>query len=203
MTRHTARRRAAGLAAAGALALTACGGGDDTGGTQEGDPLVVWTVEAQEPRIAVQRQIAEAFTEASGIEVELVPIEEGQATQLIQSAALSGELPDVISLLNLGFVRQPLLQPTVQAVAEDVVEFRVGRLELAEQVAINHKEGGCSPMPGARGVRDESAPRRADAARDAVFVELGNSIDGAMKATVQSANSEPAELPASGASGVV
>jgi multiple sugar transport system substrate-binding protein len=106
-TRYTARRRAAGLVAvAGVLALTACGSGDDTGIGGSDDRLVVWTVEAQEPRIAVQREIAKAFTEQTGVEVELVPVEEGQATQLIQSAALSGELPDVISLLNLGFVRQ-------------------------------------------------------------------------------------------------
>lgn len=141
MTRHTARRRAAGLAAAGALALTACGGGDDTGGTQEGDPLVVWTVEAQEPRIAVQRQIAEAFTEASGIEVELVPIEEGQATQLIQSAALSGELPDVISLLNLGFVRQLASEDLVDTDANARVVEALGEETFAEAALALSRDG--------------------------------------------------------------
>lgn len=114
-TRHPARRRAVGLAAVGGLlALTACAGGD-LGGPD--GRLVVWTVEAQEPRLALQRQVNDAFTEATGIEVELVPLEEGQTVQLVQSAALSGQLPDVISLLSPGFVRQLVDQELVDTEA--------------------------------------------------------------------------------------
>lgn len=140
-SRDTARRRAAGLVAvASVLALTACGGGGDSAGGDD-DPLVVWTVEAQEPRIAVQRQIAEAFTEQTGIEVELVAVEEGQATQLIQSSALSGELPDVISLLNLGFVRQLAGEDLVDTEANARVVESLGEDTFAEAALALSRDG--------------------------------------------------------------
>jgi multiple sugar transport system substrate-binding protein len=139
LTPRTARRRAVGLAAvAGVLATTACAGGD-LGGPD--GRLVVWTMEAQEPRIAVQREINEAFTAATGIEVDLVPVEESQTVQLIQSAALSGELPDVVSLLSLSFVRQLAGQELVDTDANAEVVEALGEDTFAEAALALSRDG--------------------------------------------------------------
>ncbi len=138
-TRRAARRRAVGVAAAAAvLATTACAGGD-LGGPD--DRLVVWTMEAQEPRLAVQREINEAFTAATGIEVELVPVEEAQTVQLIQSAALSGQLPDVVSLLSLSFVRQLEGQELVDTAANAEIVAALGEDTFAEAALALSRDG--------------------------------------------------------------
>ena len=70
------------MGAVAALALLAgcgSGGSDGSGGSgEEGGPLVVWTLENLPDRLAVQQEIAAAFTEESGVEVELVAIDEDQ-----------------------------------------------------------------------------------------------------------------------------
>ena len=53
-----------------------------------------------------ERKIMEAFTTKTGIQTELVGIDEAQFPQLIASAAQSGTLPDVVASLGLGSVRQ-------------------------------------------------------------------------------------------------
>jgi multiple sugar transport system substrate-binding protein len=108
---HRARRPRAVVAALLALGLTslaACGGDDGDGGDGEGDggTLTVWTLENLPDRMAAQESIAEAFTEQSGVEVELVGIAEDQYSQLLTSAAASGDLPDVVGALSLAGVRE-------------------------------------------------------------------------------------------------
>ncbi|RPF27019.1 ABC transporter substrate-binding protein [Georgenia muralis] len=110
------RRRGAvpvALIASAALVLTACsGGGDgddratDDGGGGAGEGLTVWSLENLPDRMQVTQGIVDAFTEETGIEVELVGIDEGQAPQLVQSGAIGGELPDVMGALSLAYVRQ-------------------------------------------------------------------------------------------------
>src|SRR5829696_5347383 len=92
----TRRRVRAAVAAVGAIALVAACGSDDSGEDDgEGGPLVVWTLENLPDRVAAQEEIAAAFTEESGIEVDLVAIDEDQFNQLLTSSAAAGELPDV------------------------------------------------------------------------------------------------------------
>lgn len=96
---------AAGLA----LSMSACGNGgegtDGDGGEASGS-ITVWTLESLPDRMNVTEEIAAAFTEETGVEVELVGIEEAQAPQLIQSSALSGDLPDVAAAFPLGMVHE-------------------------------------------------------------------------------------------------
>ena len=91
-----------------ALSLTACGTGDNEGGgSDSGDQsLTVWTLESLPDRMAATEEILADFTEQTGIEVELVGIEEAQVSQLIQSSGLSGDLPDVVAAFPLGVVHE-------------------------------------------------------------------------------------------------
>ena len=85
--------------------------------------LVVWTLENLPERLAAIRSVAERFTQATGITVEMVGVDENQFTQLVTASAASGVLPDVVGSLPLAAVRSlaanELLDPaaTGQALA--------------------------------------------------------------------------------------
>ena len=67
--------------------------------------LVVWTLENLPERLAAIRSVAERFTQATGITVEMVGVDENQFTQLVTASAASGVLPDVVGSLPLAAVR--------------------------------------------------------------------------------------------------
>jgi multiple sugar transport system substrate-binding protein len=67
--------------------------------------LVVWTLENLEDRLAVQRAAAQKFTDATGITVDTVGVDEDQFNQLVTASAASGTLPDVVGALPLAAVR--------------------------------------------------------------------------------------------------
>lgn len=93
---------AATTTAAAALTLSACGSGEpESDGT-----ITVWTVETQPERLAVQEEAMAAWAEESGVETDLVPVEEDQVSQLLSAAALAGdEMPDVVNAISPGLVR--------------------------------------------------------------------------------------------------
>jgi multiple sugar transport system substrate-binding protein len=136
------QRRARGhlSVAAVALALLAaagCGGGDDGGGEGGDNQITVWTLENLPDRMAAQRKIAQAFTQETGVDVKLVGVAEDQYSQLLTSAAASGELPDVVGALSLAGVRELSVNDlanteVAQAVVEDLGEdtFSQQALEL-------------------------------------------------------------------------
>ncbi|WP_448626465.1 ABC transporter substrate-binding protein [Geodermatophilus sp. URMC 64] len=102
------RRVRAAVAVIGASTLIAACGSDDSGGGGGGDgdgALVVWTLENLPDRVAAQEQIAAEFTKESGIDVDLVAIDENQFNQLLTSSAAAGELPDVVGALPLSGVQ--------------------------------------------------------------------------------------------------
>lgn len=79
--------------------IAACGGGSDSnegGNTGDGDQLTMWTLESEPDRLARTERNLKQFTEQSGIEVELVPIEEVDVAQTMLTNAASGTLPDVV-----------------------------------------------------------------------------------------------------------
>jgi multiple sugar transport system substrate-binding protein len=148
------RGRRAGLGAAAlavALLAAACGGDDEAGGGASGGggggPLTVWTVEDLTDRVQAQQAIIEGFTEATGTEVELVPVAEDQLTTVLSSAAASDELPDLIAAAPLaavsrlqtdGLLDTGAAGDIVAALGEDT--FSPGALELTrdgdEQLAV-------------------------------------------------------------------
>lgn len=99
---------AIGASALIALSLTACGSGDDGGEAGGGDSqsITVWTLESLPDRMEVTEGIIQGFTEKTGIKVDLVGIEEAQVNQLLQSSALSGDLPDVVAAFGLGVIHE-------------------------------------------------------------------------------------------------
>ncbi|MBB3087928.1 ABC transporter substrate-binding protein [Nocardioides albus] len=101
-TRRWRRVGCAAVAAAVVAGTTACGPAKDT----DEDTLVVWSLENLPERVAATRAIVDRFSEETGIDVQLVAVDEQQVPQLIQSAVLSDEMPDVIGALSLSYVRQ-------------------------------------------------------------------------------------------------
>jgi len=100
------RRRTGTLLIAATLLLAACGdqtasGSGDGGGDGEG--LVFWSLEDNAERIEATQAIVDAFTEETGIDVELVAIGEGDFATQVTAAAAGDTLPDVFGALSLGF----------------------------------------------------------------------------------------------------
>ena len=84
--------------------LAGCSAGD-TGSDSGSGSITVWTLEEQADRLAKAQAAADDFTAATGIEVDLVGVNEDQFPQLITAAAASGTLPDVVGALPLSAVR--------------------------------------------------------------------------------------------------
>jgi len=101
----TRRLSAAFLATSLVASLAACGGDDGGGGGGDGDTLSVWIVEDLPERVAATQEIVDAFSEESGVKVELTAIAEDQFNQILTSNAAAGDLPDVIGAVPLGQVR--------------------------------------------------------------------------------------------------
>ena len=127
------------------LLAAACGGGDgegggDAGGGSEGGgggAITFWTTETQPDRVAIENEIVSAFTEASGIEVEMTPVEEDDLPNLMIANAASGDLPDVVYHpldFAAGWAAEGLLDPeAANQVVEDLGRdtFSPAALDLA------------------------------------------------------------------------
>lgn len=104
-TRRSIARRTTAAALAGTLGaalLAGCSADARTGPAKADGKITVWTLENLPARMAAERKMVARFEEKSGVEVELVGVDEGQLPQLIMSAAAAGRLPDVIGSLPMG-----------------------------------------------------------------------------------------------------
>ena len=102
--------------------------------------LVVWTLENLPERLAAIRSVTERFTQATGITVEMVGVDENQFTELVTASAASGVLPDVVGSLPLAAVRSlaanELLDPAATGQALAALEpetFSARALELTRE----------------------------------------------------------------------
>jgi len=101
--------RATCVALALALAATACTSSSDDAhdatadskSVERGGSITIWTLEDVQDRIERTKAMAEAFTAAWGLEVEIVPIAEDQFDQVLTAAAADDSLPDAIAALSL------------------------------------------------------------------------------------------------------
>ena len=131
--RSRLRRTAAALGAlALATTIAACGGGGEEGGGDDG-VFTVWTLENLPDRMAAQQKIADAFTEDTGVKVKLVGIAEDQYSQLLTSAAASGELPDVVGALSLSGVRELTVNELSNSDVAEAVVDELGADTFSEQ----------------------------------------------------------------------
>jgi multiple sugar transport system substrate-binding protein len=128
-----------GAALVAMMALAACGGGDGDGGGgggggEEGDnSIVVWTGDTIPDRVAATEAIIASFTEETGIEVELVGVDEDQFIQLLTSAAAADELPDVVGSQPLAAVRTLQANDLLNTDAAAAVVDALGRDTFSER----------------------------------------------------------------------
>ncbi|WP_369202695.1 ABC transporter substrate-binding protein [Streptomyces sp. PU-14G] len=109
MGKWTRRSRvtAAGLAGMlGVSLLAGCSGSAEAGPDKPDKKITVWTLENLPARMAATKKVVARYEKRSGVQVDLVGVDEAQLPQLIMSAAAAGDLPDVIAALPLGQVWQ-------------------------------------------------------------------------------------------------
>jgi multiple sugar transport system substrate-binding protein len=100
----TTRTRTIAVLAAALLGLvSACGGGESAAPAD--NAIKVWTLENLPDRLEAQKVLAQRFTQATGITVDLVGVDEDQFQQLIRSSSASDALPDVVGAVPLAAVR--------------------------------------------------------------------------------------------------
>lgn len=75
------------------VALLLCAG---VGVSAQSTGLSFWTTEIEPKRMAIQKDLAKRFTRATGIGVELVPVEESALPTRVVAAAAANALPDMI-----------------------------------------------------------------------------------------------------------
>jgi multiple sugar transport system substrate-binding protein len=68
--------------------------GFSTAGAQ--NQITFWTTEVEKDRLETQKEIARAFTQKTGIDLQVVPVQENLLTQRITAAYAARSLPDVV-----------------------------------------------------------------------------------------------------------
>ncbi|WP_084960966.1 ABC transporter substrate-binding protein [Thermoactinospora rubra] len=127
----------AALLAAG---LAACGGGEED--RQAANEITVWTEENLADRMTVQQQIADQFTQKTGIRVKLVGVAEDQFSQTLTAAAAAGELPDVIGALPLTAVREMEANDLLDTETPAKVVDQLGRSTFSARALELNTSGG-------------------------------------------------------------
>lgn len=104
----------------------------------EGDvQLSFWSTETQPARLAKTQEIIDGFTAATGIKVQLVPVDEDALPQVMITNAASGTLPDVVFHpidFTVGWARAGILDSAAAAQAVENLgadTFSQGALALA------------------------------------------------------------------------
>ncbi|MFE6041060.1 ABC transporter substrate-binding protein [Streptomyces sp. NPDC056452] len=140
MVMKTRGSRATLFGLAATLAAGMLAGCGSPGTEQKPDNrITVWSQENLPPRMASTKKVISRFEKESGIEVDLVGVDEAQLPQLIMSAAASGKLPDVIGAVPMGQVWQMYGNGLLNTeVADRIVEnlgpgtFNANALSLTE-----------------------------------------------------------------------
>ncbi|HZN19771.1 MAG TPA: extracellular solute-binding protein [Micromonosporaceae bacterium] len=123
MPRQT-RLLASFLALATAVGLVGCSADEQEGANSA---LTVWSLEDNTDRIAATNAIISDFTAKTGINVNLVPINEDQFPSLIASNAAAGDLPDVVGSLPLAGVQTLAANELLHESANGEVVDSLGR----------------------------------------------------------------------------
>lgn len=129
------RSIAAVVAVASTVVVAGCGSADGGGEeAQAGDgSLTVWTVEDVAERVTAQEEILARYTEATGVDVELVAIAEDQLATVLASSAAAGDLPDVIGAVSLNGINQLRTDDLLDTAAAAAVVESLGADTFSEQ----------------------------------------------------------------------
>lgn len=122
--RIMARRAVLAVGIVAVMLLSACGGG--AGGGGDANRITVWSTDTLPDRVAAVEAINQRFTQQTGIQVELVSVDEDQLVQLLTSAAAAGELPDVIGNTPLASIRTLAANDLVNSEATQAVIDALG-----------------------------------------------------------------------------
>ncbi|WBB69514.1 extracellular solute-binding protein [Micromonospora sp. WMMD812] len=124
------------MALAGAT-LLACG---DDEPENDSNRITVWSLEDVADRVTATKAIIADFTAKTGVQVELVTVNEDQFPSLIASSAAAGELPDVVGSVSLAGIRtlagNELLHPDANGQIVDKLgrpTFSARALELTSE----------------------------------------------------------------------
>lgn len=132
---HVRPLAATALIAVAALTLSACSGSEpESTPTADTRPLVMWTLEGNADRIVKQEAMLAEYTKDSGVDVELVPVEEDQLSTALTAAAAGGTLPDLIGALPLANVLQFASDDIIDADATAEVLDTLGRDTFDPQI---------------------------------------------------------------------
>jgi multiple sugar transport system substrate-binding protein len=116
------------------------------------DTVVVefWTTDNEEVRVDVYEQVAAAYMEANpGVEIRIVPIDEGTISQRVATAVGANRLPDIIRMgvervaafSADGLLNEDAASAVIESIGED--DFRNGPL----QMVTNPETGMYSAVP--------------------------------------------------------
>ncbi|MEZ5932376.1 MAG: extracellular solute-binding protein [Alphaproteobacteria bacterium] len=125
---------------AGAAALFASFGA-------QAQDIRLWTTEEQPERLAVQEQIASAFKEATGIDVQVIPVSETELGTRATAAFAAGDLPDVIYhtlQYALPWTEAGILDPDAATETIDALDAETYSSRALDLVAV---EGGYASVP--------------------------------------------------------
>lgn len=110
--------------------------------------ITVWTLENQPDRVEIQKDIVASFTKETGVDVDLVAVDEGQIAQLIASSAISGELPDVMGAISLSLTRQFDSQELLDHDAAAAIVKKLGADTFAQAaLELNQDDGEQISVP--------------------------------------------------------
>lgn len=107
-----------------ASTLLACG---DDGSDSNSKKITVWSLEDVADRVTATRAIIADFTAKTGIQVDLVTVNEDQFPSLIAANAAAGELPDVVGSVSLAGIRTLAGNELLHASANAEVVDELGR----------------------------------------------------------------------------
>ncbi|WP_328417483.1 extracellular solute-binding protein [Micromonospora sp. NBC_00389] len=107
-----------------ASTLLACGDNESDSSSKK---ITVWSLEDVADRVTATKAIIADFTAKTGVQVELVTVNEDQFPSLISANAAAGDLPDVVGSVSLAGIRTLAGNELLHASANAEVVDKLGR----------------------------------------------------------------------------
>lgn len=99
----------------------------------ESDNLLIWTLENETARVTIQQGIMQRFEQASGMNVELVALDEDEVSQVLAASVAAGNTPDAIIAVGLDGLKNLAADNLVNVAISEQVVNDLGQDTFAEQ----------------------------------------------------------------------